>query len=228
MDRKSRWRRVPLTVVRTIAGLVIGYYAACTILLAVMTRVDPPTTGVQMQRRVESWFSDEAYSKRQTFLPLESIDQDLPWAVIAAEDGRFFEHHGVDWQAVEKAVEERKTRGRVRGGSTITQQLAKNLFLTTHSNYLRKGLELPLAYLTDFMLSKHRILELYLNVVEWGPGVFGAEEAARYHYGQSASRLTRDQAARLAACLPDPRRRRPQRMDRLARSIMARMRQLGH
>jgi len=222
--RRPAW---PILVVRWLATVVVGYFAACTILLLAMIWIDPPTTGVQMQRRVESWFGDDAYAKQQTFLSIRDIDRDLKWAVVAAEDGRFYEHHGVDWQAVEKAVEEREARGRVRGGSTITQQLAKNLFLTTHSNWLRKAVELPLAYLTDVILHKERILEIYLNVAEWGPGVYGAEEAARYHYRRSATQLSRDQAARLAACLPDPRRRRPERMDRMARSIMARMRQLG-
>lgn len=226
--RGRRWIRLFWNGVQWIAGLVVGYYALCTILLAVMVWVDPPTTGVQIQRRIESWFGEEPYAKRQTFVALRDFDPDIAWAVIAAEDGQFFQHNGVDWDAVEQAVEERQTRGRVRGGSTITQQLAKNLFLTTHSTYLRKALELPLAYLTDFMLTKERILEIYLNVVEWGPGVYGAEEAAQYHYGRSATRLSRDQAARLAACLPDPRRRKPERMNRLAGSIMRRMAQLGH
>jgi monofunctional biosynthetic peptidoglycan transglycosylase len=183
---------------------------------------------VQIQRRVESWFSDSEYEKRYRFVPLDSIDTDLQWAVIASEDGRFYEHHGVDWQAVEKAVEEYQEGARLRGASTITQQLAKNLFLTTHSNFVRKGFELPLAYLTDLLLPKRRILELYLNVIEWGPGVYGAEAAAEYHYGRSAGNLTRDQAARLAACLPDPLRRSPSRMNRMSESIKVRMGQLGH
>lgn len=209
-------------------SLALGYFVLCIVLLVLMTWFNPKTTGVQIQRRVESWFSEGEYVKLQGFLPANEIDANLKWAVVAAEDGRFFEHHGVDWVAVEKAVEERQSKGRVRGGSTITQQLAKNLFLTTHSNYVRKALELPLAYLTDLILTKERILEIYLNVVEWGPGVYGAEAASRYHFRKPASRLSREQAARLAACLPDPRSRRPERMHRLGRSIMTRMRQLGH
>jgi monofunctional biosynthetic peptidoglycan transglycosylase len=189
---------------------------------------NPKTTVVQIQRRVESWFSDGEYVKFQGFRSMDEIDADLQWAVVAAEDSRFFQHHGVDWEAVEDAVRERQSKGRVRGGSTITQQLAKNLFLTTHSNYVRKGLELPLAFLTDLILTKERILEIYLNVVEWGPGIYGAEAATHHHYRRSASRLSREQAARLAACLPDPRRRRPQRMNRLSQSIMTRMGQIGH
>lgn len=208
-------------------GVVI-FFGSCIGVLATLNLLDPPTTMVQIQRRVESWFSDGEYDKRYRFVPIDSIDGDLHWAVIASEDGRFYEHWGVDWQAVEKAVEEFREGDRLRGASTITQQLAKNLFLTTHRNVVRKGLEIPLAYLTDLLLSKRRILELYLNVVEWGPGVYGAEAAAQYHYGKSATRLTRNEAARLAACLPDPRRRKPHWMDRMSRSIMVRMRQLGH
>lgn len=204
------------------------YFGSCIGMLVALNILDPPTTMVQIQRRIESWFSEEEYEKRYRFVPLESIDTDLHWAVIASEDGRFYDHWGVDWQAVEKAVEEHQRGRRLRGASTITQQLAKNLFLTTHSNYVRKGFELPLAYLTDLLLPKRRILELYLNVVEWGPGVYGAEAAARYHYGKPAERVTRNEASRLAACLPDPRRRKPQWMDRMSRSIRLRMRQLGH
>ncbi|MFV1980152.1 MAG: monofunctional biosynthetic peptidoglycan transglycosylase [Rhodothermia bacterium] len=204
-----------------ILGLTVGVLLALNLL-------DPPTTTVQAQRRVESWFEDGGYVKQFRFVPLEAIDEDLQWAVIASEDGRFYEHSGVDWQAVEEAVDEYRKGRRLRGASTITQQLVKNLFLTTHSTFIRKALELPLAYLADFLLPKKRILELYLNVIEWGPGVYGAEAAARYHYGTSASSLTRDQAARLAASLPDPRRRRPQRMNRLSESIKVRMGQLGH
>lgn len=202
-------------------GLAVGA-------LAVLNFLDPPTTMVQAQRRVESWFEDSEYVKQFRFVPLDSIDVDLHWAVIASEDTRFYQHAGIDWDAVEGAVDEYREGGRLRGASTITQQLAKNLFLTTHSTFLRKGLELPLAYLTDLLLPKRRILEIYLNVIEWGPGVYGAEAAARHHYGKSALRLTRDQAARLAGCLPDPLRRRPRQMNRMSASIKVRMAQLGH
>jgi monofunctional biosynthetic peptidoglycan transglycosylase len=115
-----------------------------------------------------------------------------------------------------------------RGASTITQQLVKNLFLTTRGSYLRKVAEVPLALLAELILSKDRILELYLNVVEWGPGVFGAEAAARHHYHTSSAALSRDQAARLAACLPSPRRWRPQQMDRYSNIILQRMRRMGY
>jgi monofunctional biosynthetic peptidoglycan transglycosylase len=125
-------------------------------------------------------------------------------------------------------MEESRETGEIsRGASTITQQLVKNLFFTTHRNPLRKAAEYVLAPMADAILGKRRVLELYLNVVEWGDGVFGAESAARVYYGIPASRVGREQAARLAACLPAPRRRKPARMDRYSGQILMRMRQMG-
>jgi len=209
------------------AGAVGGWLLLCSLWLVTLRFVDPPTTGVQLQRRVESWFGDTPYRKRYVPVSLAQMSPHLPHAVVAAEDTRFYQHGGIDWQAIEEALED-NARGRRRGGSTLSQQLAKNLFLTTHSSWLRKGAEVPLTYLTEWILPKERILELYLNVAEWGPGgVFGAEAAARYHYGVPASALSREQSARLAACLPSPRRRTPQRMDRLAGIVLGRMKTLG-
>lgn len=201
-------------------GLVF-FYLGCALALFTYRFVDPWTTGVQIQRRLEA---DASYEKRYAPRPLSSIDQDLPLAVVSAEDTRFFQHRGIDWDAIAEAIEEnRDGDDRQRGGSSISQQLVKNLFLTTHSTYLRKALELPLTYLAELILSKRRILELYLNVIEWGPGVYGAEAAAQYHYGHSVSQLTRYQAAALAACIPNPRVRRPHQMDDYARIIRRRM-----
>ena len=130
----------------------------------------------------------------------------LKRAVIASEDSRFPDHDGVDWQAIEQAFERNTKRGRAAfGGSTITMQLAKNLFLSGDRSYLRKLQELLIAYMLEAAMSKRRILEIYLNVAEWGVGVFGAEAAARHHFGVSAAQLTPAQAARLAAMLPRPR-----------------------
>jgi monofunctional biosynthetic peptidoglycan transglycosylase len=205
-------------------ALVGGYYVACGLLLVTYVFVDPPTTGVQVERRIESWLAGRDYVKRYEPRPLASISDQLERAVVAAEDGRFYEHRGVDWQAIREAAEDNRRHGRTwRGGSTITQQLVKNLFMTTHSAWLRKVLELPLAYIAELVLSKERILELYLNVIEWGDGVYGAEAAARHHYGVGAAGLDREQAAGLAACIPDPRRRTPQRMQRYRAIILERM-----
>jgi monofunctional biosynthetic peptidoglycan transglycosylase len=209
-------------------GLLAGYYLLCALLLLLMHWVDPPTTGVQIQRRVESWFSDEPHVKRQAQVALDRISDHLEHAVIAAEDGRFFEHGGIDWKAVDEAREDNRRRGRSwRSGSTITQQLVKNLFMTTHSSYVRKALELPLAYMAEAVLPKPRILELYLNVIEWGDGVYGAEAAARTHYGIPVAQLDRERAAALAACIPNPRRRAPGRMGSYRDVILARMDLMG-
>lgn len=183
-----------------------------------------------MQRRVEAWLSRQPYQKRYQPVPLSHIATDLHHAVIAAEDARFYQHFGFDFKELHSALErawEDEEAVRVRGASTLTQQLIKNLFLTTHRSVLRKVVEASLVPPCELILGKQRILELYLNVVEWGPGVYGAEAAARYHYGIAARALTREQAARLAACLPNPRRRRPQQMDRYAQQILRRMQQMG-
>jgi monofunctional biosynthetic peptidoglycan transglycosylase len=126
--------------------------------------------------------------------------------VIASEDANFPDHDGVDWSAIEQALERNARRGRIAfGGSTITMQLAKNLFLSGERSYLRKAQELAIAFMLEAVMNKRRILEIYLNVAEWGVGVFGAEAAARHHFGVSAAQLSPAQASRLAAMLPRPR-----------------------
>jgi monofunctional glycosyltransferase len=211
-------------------GLALAalFYGICAVALLALNVVDPPLTMVQLQRRVAALWAGEAQPFRYQPVPMDRISVHLQHAVVAAEDTRFREHGGIDWEAVRQALEDNWRRGRVwRGGSTITQQLVKNLFLTTRSSFLRKAIEVPLAMLADLLLPKRRILELYLNVVEWGPGVFGAEAAALYHYGIPAEGVSRDQAARLAACLPNPRQRKPQAMSHYAAVIERRMRVMG-
>jgi monofunctional biosynthetic peptidoglycan transglycosylase len=189
--------------------------------------VNPFTTSVQIQRRLEALAKGTSYQKRYTFVPLGRISPHLQHAVVAAEDTRFFSHNGIDWKEVEKVLDEDLEKGRFRGASTISQQLLKNLFFTTGGSVVRKGAEYALVPVAEAVLSKQRILELYLNVIEWGPGVFGAEAAARYHYGVSASDVSRDQAARLASVLPNPIRRKPARMDRYTGIIQDRMTKMG-
>lgn len=207
--------------------LLSGIYVFWIFALVALRFVDPPTTGVQIQRRVESMFSPKStYKKRYSFVPLSRISPNLQHAVIAAEDGRFYVHHGIDWDQVEKVVQASNETGKIqRGASTITQQLVKNLFFTTHRNPVRKVFEYTLAPLAEVILGKRRILELYLNIVEWGPGVFGAEAGSEYHYRVKANQLDRDQAARLAACLPSPRRYKPARMNDYSAAILERMQQ---
>jgi monofunctional glycosyltransferase len=140
------------------------------------------------------------------WVPYSRISSHLARAVIASEDANFTEHDGVDWDAIEKAYEANRKKGKVvRGGSTITMQLAKNLFLSGSRSYARKAQELAITYMLEAVMSKRRILEIYLNVAEWGNGVFGCEAAARRYYGISAAQLVPAQAARMAAMLPRPR-----------------------
>jgi monofunctional glycosyltransferase len=189
--------------------------------------IDPPTTAVHMERRWQSWIHHTPYHERYEFVPLKQISPDFQHAVIAAEDARFYEHHGFDWHAMEIAAEDDVEGGRIRGGSTITQQLVKNLFFGTGRSILRKGAEFTLVPVAELVLGKRRILELYLNVVEWGPGVYGAESACRYYYGTSARDIDRQRSAELAAILPSPQKRKPDRMLRYSALILERMRQMG-
>ena len=176
---------------------------------------------------MQAWLRRTPYHERYEFVPLSHISPDFQHAVIAAEDARFYQHHGFDWNAIQIAAEDDMEGGRLRGGSTLTQQLVKNLFFGTGRSILRKGAELTLVPVAELVLGKQRILELYLNVAEWGPGVYGAEAACRYHYQTSARNIDRDQAARLAAILPRPLRRRPDHMNRYSALILERMRQAG-
>lgn len=205
--------------------------AACWLLAALMLVavkwIDPPTTAVHMQRRVQAWIHHQPYRKHYEFIPLRGISPNLQHAVVAAEDARFYQHHGFDWHQIQIAADEDMEGGRMRGASTITQQLVKNLFFGTNRSVLRKGAEFTLVPVAELVLGKQRILEIYLNVVEWGPGVYGAEAACHYYDRASARSISREDAARLAAILPAPLRRRPQRMNRYSEIILTRMRQMG-
>ena len=228
----TRRRRGPGHAARLVVAAAVGafatYLGVCVLLLGVYRFVNPLTTGVQVQRRLEALASGEAYEKRYAPVGREDQGRHLRHAVVAAEDGRFYVHAGFDLDALREAREQAERTGRpMRGASTLTQQLVKNLFLTTHRSLLRKAFEVPLTVAAELILPKERILDLYLNVAEWGDGVFGAEAAARHHYRRSAAGLTRNQSARLAACLPAPRTRTPARMGWYARLIERRMRGMG-
>ena len=207
-------------------GLVLLWTLAALTLVAARW-IDPPTTAVHMERRLEAWIHRRPYHEHYKFVPLGQISPNLQHAVIAAEDARFYQHHGFDWHAIQIAAEGDMEGGRIRGGSTLTQQLVKNLFFGTGRSFLRKGAEFTLVPIAEFVLGKQRILELYLNVVEWGPGIYGAESACRAWDGTSAYNIDRDEAARLAAILPAPLRRKPQRMNRYSDLILERMTQMG-
>ena len=202
-------------------------WSLAVLILVAVRWIDPPTTAVHMQRRFQAWIHRAPYHERYEFVTLTQISPDFPHAVIAAEDSRFYQHHGFDWHAIQIAADEDMEDGRIRGGSTLTQQLVKNLFFGTGRSILRKVAESTLVPVAELVLGKRRILELYLNVVEWGPGVYGAESACRYYYRTSARNIDRQEAARLAAILPLPLKRRPDHMNRYSALILARMRQMG-
>jgi monofunctional biosynthetic peptidoglycan transglycosylase len=161
-----------------------------------------PSTTAFMDRYLEK----PGAKLRYAWVPYGRISEHLKRAVVAAEDAKFLDHEGFDWEAIQKAMAKNEQRGKVvAGASTITQQLAKNLLLSGERSYLRKGQEAVVTVMIEGVMSKRRILEIYLNVAEWGEGVFGAEAAARHYFGTSAANLSPEQAARLAAMLPRPR-----------------------
>src|SRR5258706_3779463 len=209
-----------------VIGVALLWSLAVLILVAARW-IDPPTTAVHMERRLQAWIHHTPYHERYEFVPLSQISSDFQHAVIAAEDSRFYQHHGFDWHAIQIAAEDDMGGGRLRGGSTLTQQLVKNLFFGTGRSIIRKGAEFALVPVAELVLGKRRILELYLNVVEWGPGVYGADSACRYYYGISARNIGREQAARLAAILPLPLKRRPDHMNHYGELILERMHQIG-
>jgi monofunctional glycosyltransferase len=172
--------------------------------------VNPRETALMRQRLSEAENDDKPLKMTQTWIPIGRIPKYVLDCIVVAEDGTFYEHGGIDWFEVQESLERNLEEGRAaRGASTITQQLAKNLFLSTSKDPLRKFREVIITLLMERRLEKRRILELYVNLIEWGRGVFGIEAASRTYFGKSASALTLDEAARLAAVIPSPLRHRP-------------------
>ena len=216
---------------RRLAGIALkaflAYYVFCVLLLVAYRFVSPPGTGVQLQRRLEARLAGRAYTPRGHDVPLARMSPHVAKAVVAAEDGRFWTHHGYDLKEMGVAGQGVVDGTRMRGASTITQQLVKNLFGCACRNPIRKVYDLTLTPAAELILGKHRILELYLDEVEWGDGIFGVDAAARKHYGVGAHDLTRSQAAGLAALLPNPRRRTPATTGEYRRDILRRMESRG-
>ncbi|THT96458.1 monofunctional biosynthetic peptidoglycan transglycosylase [Lampropedia puyangensis] len=190
-------------VLLAIAGLSLQLYFGITI--ASLALWQPLSTTFQRTAIWENLREARAITWRHTPVPSDRIADTVRQAVVASEDNLFFSHQGVDWSAIERAWERNAQSERILGGSTITQQLAKNLFLSSERSMLRKGQELVLAWMLEAALSKERILGLYLNQVEWGDGIYGIEAAAQHYFNTNAARLSIAQAARLAVMLPQPR-----------------------
>jgi monofunctional biosynthetic peptidoglycan transglycosylase len=205
---------------------VFGWSLAALSLVAVRW-IDPPTTALHIERRVQALIHGRPYQERYKFVPLSQISPNFQHAVVAAEDARFYQHHGFDWHAIQLAAQEDMEGGRTRGGSTLTQQLVKNLFFGTGGSIFRKAAEFTLVPVAELVLGKQRILELYLNVVEWGPGIYGADSACHTYNRIAARNIGREQSARLAAILPAPLKRKPDRMNHYSSVILRRMSQMG-
>ncbi|MFO7607766.1 MAG: monofunctional biosynthetic peptidoglycan transglycosylase [Candidatus Krumholzibacteriia bacterium] len=203
MKRRLRHLVLGIAVLSALAVL-----ATCAQVLALRWH-DPEATAWMRMRERQAKERGRTLELRRTWVPLERIPRDLQRAVILAEDGSFPAHHGFDWAAIRAARARNDREQRVKvGGSTITQQLAKNLFLSPARTWVRKGREAVITVAMELLLPKDRILELYLNSIEFGPGVFGVAEAARHHFGVPVERLSREQCCRLAAIIPAPLRYR--------------------
>ncbi|CAH1650483.1 Biosynthetic peptidoglycan transglycosylase [Hyphomicrobiales bacterium] len=215
--RRSR-RRFPI---RRMVWRILFILLALPVVIALLYRFVPPVSTLMIGR----WFAMAPVDRQ--WVPLESISPELVRAVIAAEDARFCSHGGVDWVALNDVLDGAGDDGPARGASTITMQTVKNVFLWPGRSYIRKGLEIPLSLMVDVVWGKPRTMEVYLNVAEWGEGIFGAEAAARRYFGKGARQLTRREAALLTAALPNPLQRdarRPTRyMSVYAGRISARM-----
>ncbi len=189
------------------------------VLIVLYTVIPPPVSTLMLWRLAQGQPID------RNWVPMADMGRHLPLAVMAAEDARFCQHQGVDWSEVQNALD--TNGGRPRGASTISMQTVKNLFLWPARSYLRKAAEVPLAFFADLVWSKRRMMEIYLNIAEWGPGIYGAGAAAQTYFDRSPDKLTKSQAARLAAALPNPFARNPGRPGpqtrRIARVIERRM-----
>lgn len=193
-------------ILKLIRNLLILFFGS-SILAVVLLRFLPVYfTPLMFIRTTQQIIDGEDIKWKHTWVPKEEISRHLPMAVIASEDNRFAEHNGFDFKEIEKAVEENKTRKRPRGASTISQQTAKNVFLWPSSSWVRKGLEVYFTTLIELFWSKERIMEVYLNSIEMGKGIYGAEAVAQEHFHKNAGKLTRGESALIAASLPNPRK----------------------
>jgi monofunctional glycosyltransferase len=224
MSSTSRRARLPATIARVTLGAGLALTIGVTALIF-LYRFVPPVSTLMVAR----WAMGETAERR--YVPLDRISMSLRAAVIVSEDARFCQHGGVDWGALREVIDEEGEEGPARGASTIAMQTAKNLFLWPSRSYIRKAIEIPLALLIGLEWPKRRILEVYLNIAEWGEGLFGAEVAARHYFGKSAQALNAREAALLATALPNPRQRNAARPSRLhlflAAHLMAREKKDG-
>jgi monofunctional glycosyltransferase len=190
---RKLWRKIRVTII-VILGLHLVY-------LVLLKWVNPPITAIQLT----SWI--DGHGLNRDYVGWNEISPNMKLAVIASEDQLFPAHNGFDWKSIEKAIKEKpKKTKRIRGASTISQQVAKNVFLWNGRSWIRKGLEVYFTFMIELIWGKERILEVYLNIAEMGPGIFGVEAASRHYFKKPAKKLTSPEAAQIAACLPNPKK----------------------
>jgi monofunctional glycosyltransferase len=220
LERLKPWQRW--------AAYGLGFIVAWPILMTIVYTIVPPPFSNLMILRL---FTGNGLTK--DWVSIDDMSPYLARAVITSEDARFCEHHGVDWVEFQGVIDDvfDDDEGPIRGASTISMQTAKNMFLWDGRNFIRKGLEVPMAYWMDFVWSKRRMMEIYLNIVEWAPGVYGAEAASQFHFHKPAAKLTKREAALLAAVLPNPIKRKAgkpsKRVNFIANRIIGRMNGMG-
>lgn len=196
--------RFKATILRIIRYVCLCFFASTIGVVFIYKWVPVPLTPLMLIRCGQQFASQKKLSIKHMWKPMDEISEYLPIAVIASEDQRFMEHHGFDFEEIENAVKEQLSGKRKRGGSTISQQTAKNVFLWPSSTWVRKGFEAYFTVLIELLWSKERIMEVYLNSIEMGDGIYGAEAVAQLHFGTSAASLSRSQCALIAASLPNP------------------------
>lgn len=216
-------------ILQILAAVLLGLGFSLVLFIILFRWINPPFTAFTLQA---DWneLDQEFYSLRENWVPPEELPEHMIWAVVASEDQLFFEHNGFDLESIEEAWEEHQQGKRTRGASTISQQVAKNLFLSPAQSFLRKGVEAGITVLIELFWTKERIIEIYLNTAEFGPGIYGIGKASQFYFNRAASQLTPEMAARFAAVLPSPKRMRvnppsPYAMER-SRWILRQMNQL--
>ncbi|MEI8204268.1 MAG: monofunctional biosynthetic peptidoglycan transglycosylase [Bacteroidota bacterium] len=218
-------------LLRIILWVILGFLLLSFLSVLLFKFVNPPFSPLMIIRAVEQKFDGKPMQIHKKWVSIDNISPNLLVAVISSEDNKFLEHHGFDWDAIKQAYDSNKKGRKVKGASTISQQTAKNVFLWPSRSYIRKGFEAYFTFLIELMWSKKRILEVYLNIIEMGDGVYGAEEASMTYYKKPASRLSVSEAAAIASILPNPRLFNPVKPSaRIAlhqRWIINRMAQVG-
>lgn len=203
---KTKWKkRIGRKIFKFISYSILGFFIFSILITIAYRFINPPLTILMVRRSIEQSFSDKRdFRFKKDWVDLDEISPNMVRAVVSTEDNLFYRHNGFDWKAIERAIDHNKVSKRKRGASTISQQTAKNVFLWPGRDWVRKGLETYYTVLIEFFWSKDRIMEVYLNVIEFGDGIYGIEAASKHYYGKSAKRLNYTEAKKLARLLPSP------------------------